>query len=71
MFDAWKAYLFGLRDDPGALLMAPVNSRMATYLNLLFRVVDTWPKNSANDYGAELEHIRKVVGNGKAEDPEG
>jgi len=32
---------------------------------------DTLPKNGGNKRNAELEHIRKVVGNGKAVDPEG
>lgn len=46
MMSAWRAHLFTLRDAPEALLMAPVNKSMAVYLNLLFRIVDTWPKES-------------------------
>ena len=61
MFEAWKAHLFGLREDPEALLIAPVNKSMAVYLNLLFRLVDTWPKSSNGHYDAELERIREVV----------
>lgn len=61
MFQAWKAYLFGLREDPEALLAAPVNKSMGMYLNLLFRVIDTWPKSSDGHYDAELQRIREVV----------
>ena len=62
MFQAWKAYLFGFRDDPEALLMAPVNTKMAVYLNLLFRLIDTWPsKADSAALDAELQHISEVV----------
>jgi len=61
MFQAWKAHLFGLREDPEALLSAKVNKSMGMYLNLLFRIIDTWPKSSEGQYDAELERIREVV----------
>ena len=62
MFQAWKAHLRELAEDgPEAVLTAPVNKNMAVYLNLLFRIVDTWPKSTDGYFKAELQRIKEVV----------
>ena len=63
MMQAWKAHLAEINQEKGAasMLNAKVNRVMGGYLNLLFRIVDTWPASSDGAHALELEGIQKVL----------